>query len=127
MLFRNHPLMRYHGVPSWPPDWVWTGGLDDKRPKGEIGVFRRLVESNVQPSNRCFLFIDYEESSYIGGLTVDDHGFCTQLVRFLQQHYNRAISEIGDLDLTTMSYPPSYPTTTVRKMSVQSRNGTQTP
>jgi hypothetical protein len=100
MLLRDHSLMRYRGVPSWPPDWLWTDGLEDKRPKGEIGVFRRVVLSNIQPSNRCFLFIDYEESSYIGGLTVDDHAFCAQIVRFLQQHYNRPVAEIGSLDLS---------------------------
>ena len=42
MVFRDHPLMRYRGVPSWHPDWIWTDGLEDKHPKGEIGVFRRL-------------------------------------------------------------------------------------
>jgi hypothetical protein len=63
-----------------PPEWIWTGELEDKRPKGEIGVFRRIIESNIQPSNKCFLFIDYEESNYIGCLTVDDHGFCVQIV-----------------------------------------------
>jgi hypothetical protein len=100
MLLRDHPLMRYRGVPSWPPNWVWTDGFEDKRPKGEIGVFRRLVESNIQPSNRCFLFIDYQESFYMGDLTVDDHAFCSQIVRFLQGHcYNRPIAEIGGLEL----------------------------
>ena len=100
MLFRDHPLMHYRGVPSWPPDWVWTGGLEDKCAKGEVGVFRRVAQSNIQPSNRCFLFIDYEESSYIGGLTVDNHAFCAQIVRFLQEHCNnRPIAEIGGLDL----------------------------
>ncbi len=105
MLFRDHPLMRYCGVPSWPPPiWVWMGGLEDKHPKGEIGVFRRLEESNIQPSNRCFLLIDHEESSYIGCLMVNDHGFCAQIVRFLQAHcYNRPIAEIGGLDLSYTS------------------------
>ena len=99
MSLRNHPLMRYHGVPSWPPIWTWTGEGEDKSPKGEVGVLRCVSESNIQPVNKCFLFIDHEKSSYIGGLTVDDHGFCTQIVSFLQQHYNRTISEIGDLDV----------------------------
>jgi hypothetical protein len=101
MLLRNHPLMSYKSVPSWPPEWVWTYGLEDKRPRGEIGVFRWVVESNIQPSNRWFLFIDYEESNYIGCLTVDDHGFCAKIVRFLQAHCcNRPIVEIGGLDLS---------------------------
>jgi hypothetical protein len=93
--------MRYRGVPSWPPDWIWTDGLEDKQPKGEVGIFRRVAQSNIQPSNRCFLFIDHEDSNYIGCLTVDDHGFCAQIVRFLQAHcYNRPIAEIGGLDLS---------------------------
>jgi hypothetical protein len=99
MLLRNYPLMSYKGVPSWPPDWIWTDGLEDKRPKGEIGVFRRVVQSNIQPSNRCFLFIDYEESSYIGCLTVDDSIFCDQITKLLQAHCNRPIAEIGGLEL----------------------------
>jgi hypothetical protein len=100
MLLRDHPLMSYKGMPSWPPAWIWTDGLEKNHPSGEIGVFRRVVESNIQPSNRCFLFIDYQESFYIGDLTVDDHAFCTQMVRFLQGHcYNRPIAEIGGLEL----------------------------
>jgi hypothetical protein len=99
MLLRNHPLMSYKGVPSWPPVWTWTYGEDDKRPKGEIGVFRRVVRSNIQPSNRCFLFIDYEESSYIGGLMVDDSLFCDQITKLLQGCCNRPIAEIGGLEL----------------------------
>jgi hypothetical protein len=99
MLLRDHPLMSYKGVPSWTPDWIWTDGLEDKRPKGEIGVFRRVVQSNIQPSNRCFLFIDYEESSYIGCLTVDDSVFCDQITKLLQDCCNRPIAEIGGLEL----------------------------
>ena len=100
MLIRHHPLMSYKGMPSWPPDWVWIDGVENKCPKGEIGVFRRVVQSNIQPSNRCFLFINHEESNYIGGLTVDDHDFCAQIVRFLQAHCcNRSIAEIGGLEL----------------------------
>jgi hypothetical protein len=26
MLLRNHPLMRYRGIASWPPAWTWIGG-----------------------------------------------------------------------------------------------------
>ena len=79
MSLRDHPLMRYRGVASWPPNWTWTGGLEDKSPKGEVGVFRRVSESNIQPANRCFLFIDFEESSYVGV-------FNSRLPRFLHQY-----------------------------------------
>jgi hypothetical protein len=70
MFLRDHPLMRYRGVASWPPNWTWTGRGEDKSPKGEVGVLRWVSKSNIQPVNRCFLFIDYEESSY-GGVLKD--------------------------------------------------------
>ncbi len=91
--------MRYRDVPSWPPDWIWTHGLEDKHPIGEVGVLRRVIKFHIQPSNRCFLFIDHEESSYGGVLIVDNQHFCTKIVRFLQALYNRPIAEIGGLDL----------------------------
>jgi hypothetical protein len=99
MLLRDHPLMSYKGFPSWPPVWLWIYGEEDKGPKGEIGVFRRVVQSKIQPSNRCFLFIDYEKSSYIGDLRVDDCVFCDQITKFLQGCCNRPIAQIGGLEL----------------------------
>ena len=57
MVFRDHPLMRYRGVPSWPPDWIWTDGLEDKRPKGEIGSFP--AGSTVQYSTEQQMFSFY--------------------------------------------------------------------
>jgi hypothetical protein len=83
------------GLPTGPGQ-VWG---EDKAPKGEVGVLRSVLESNIQPANRCFLFIDHEGSSYGGVLTVDYHAFCTEIVRFLQAHYNRPIAEIGGLEL----------------------------
>ena len=88
MSLREHPLMYHRGVPSWPPIWTWTGEGEDKSPKGEVGVLRWVSESNIQPVNKCFLFIDHEGSSYGGVLTVDYHAFCAKIVRLLQAHYN---------------------------------------
>src|SRR5262245_33614828 len=51
MLLRCHPLFSYHGMHSWPPTWTWIAGVDNKHPKGEIGILRRVQESKVQPSN----------------------------------------------------------------------------
>ena len=47
MLLREHPLFSYHGMHSWPPVWTWMGGGDDKRPRGEVGILRRVEKSNV--------------------------------------------------------------------------------
>jgi len=92
--------MRYRGAPSWPPKWTWTGGGEDKSPKGEVGVLRRVSESHIQLANSCFLFINFEESSYGGALTVDYYAFCTKIVKSLQAHYDRPIAEIGSLDIS---------------------------
>ena len=100
MLLRDHPLMRYKGVPNWPPAWTWTDGLENKRPQGEIGVLKAVALSNVQPADRCFLYIEHEGSAYIGCLLFNDSTFCDQVANLLQSQCNRPISEIGSLDLS---------------------------
>jgi hypothetical protein len=101
MLFRDHPLMRYRGVPSWPPDWIWTDGLEDKHPRGEVGI---LLLSNIHPRYRCFLSIDHEGSTYVGCLLIDDDSFCKYISALLQSCCNRSIAEIGNMDLSHTLY-----------------------
>jgi hypothetical protein len=101
MLLREHPLMSYHGVPSWPPIWTWTDGLEKKRERGEIGILKGVTLANVQPADRCFLFIEHEGLSYIGCLLFDDTSFCGQVAKLLKGYYNRSIAEIGSLDLSS--------------------------
>ena len=102
MLLRGHPLFRYHGMHSWPPTWTWIAGLDNKHPKGEVGILRRVQKSKVQPADRCFLYIDFDDSSYIGCLLCADHAFCTQMVRILEANLNKTIRQIGSLDISRM-------------------------
>jgi hypothetical protein len=77
-------------------------GLDNLHPRGEVGILKSVTESHIEPStsNRCFLYIDYEGSSYIGCLLCSDHVFCTQLMKVLEANCNKTIAEIGSLDLT---------------------------
>jgi hypothetical protein len=100
VLLRHHPLMSYRGIPNWPPVWTWTDGLENTRPRGEIGILKAVTLSNIQPADRCFLYIDYEGSSYIGCLLFDDSGFCGQIAKLLQGYSNWRIAEIGSLDLS---------------------------
>ena len=100
MFLRNHPLMRYRGLASWPPAWTWIGGGENKRPRGEIGILRKVNLSIISPADRCFLYIDHHGSSYVGCLLIDDHGFCHQIVTLLQEHLDRPIAEIASLDLS---------------------------
>jgi hypothetical protein len=60
VLFRDHALMRYHGIPNWPPAWLWIDGPENKHPRGEIGILQAVEVSNIPPAHRCFLCIDYE-------------------------------------------------------------------
>jgi hypothetical protein len=98
MFLRDHPLISYRGIPSWPPAWTWIDGGEDKHPRGEIGILRMTLLSKIQPANRCFLLISYEGASYIGCLLFDDYVFCDQVTKLLQRHCNRPIAEIGNID-----------------------------
>ena len=100
MLLRDHPLMTYRGVRNWPPTWMWIGGLEKKSPRGEIGILRKVSLSKLQPINRCYLYIYYEGSSYMGCLLFDDSAFCKHITGVLQFCVNRPIAEIGRLDLS---------------------------
>jgi hypothetical protein len=98
-LLRDHPLMSYKGNRSWPPSWTWTGGLEDRNPRGEIGILWQVVPSNTVPADRCFLYMHHEGSSYVGCLLIDDTAFCSEIMKLLQDCCNRPIAEIGSLDL----------------------------
>lgn len=101
---RDHPLMRYHGVPSWPPKWAKTGGgryeVAPNTLSGEIGILDRVVLSKVDPFTRCYLLIDFSDDEYIGTLLLEDPGFCRQMFHLLQQHLGEPIEKIGRLDLS---------------------------
>jgi hypothetical protein len=92
--------MLYKGVRSWPPTWTWTGGAQNIHPYGEAGILREVLLSNINPADRCFLYISYEGSQYVGCLLIEDHTFCYQIVKLLHSCCNRPIAEIGSLDLT---------------------------
>jgi hypothetical protein len=71
MLLRDHPLMSRFGVSNWPPGWTWVDGPDingpeDKNLKGEVGILKWVGLSGVQLPDRCYLYIEHEESKYLG-------------------------------------------------------------
>jgi hypothetical protein len=101
MLLRDHPLVSNGSVSSWPPAWTWVAGSDNQHPKGEIGILKAVAKSNVEPVNRCYLYIDYNGASYVGCVSCD-HVFCAHLVEVLKANRNRPIAEIGGLDLSHM-------------------------
>ena len=100
MELRDHPLLLYRGLSSWPPIWTWIDGQEDKNPRGEIGVLREVKLSAMKPYDKCFFVIDHDGSTYMGCLLVSDPAFCTQLVELLKEHYGQSIRDVGDIDLS---------------------------
>ena len=74
--------------------------MDNTHARGEVGILKAVAKSNLQPANRCFLYIEHEGSSYIGCLLCSDDTFCTQLTKLLEANCNKTIAEIGSLDLS---------------------------
>jgi len=101
MLLRNHPLMTYKGMRSWPPVWVLRGGNNTTNTKGEIGILRDVISSNGNPPySTCFLIMEHLGAEYIGALLLDDRGFCRVVHDVLLQHRFKPIREIGSIDLS---------------------------
>jgi hypothetical protein len=100
MALRNHPLLNYRGVPSWPPVWTFTGGRENKRPRRqEIGILREVTSSYLKPADRCFLHIEHKGATYVGCLLIENETFCAQIVSLLQGHCDCRIADIGSLDI----------------------------
>ena len=98
MKLRDHPLMRFEGKPNWPPIWTGTKGRKVTSVTEEIG---KLIFVYADPGlpGRCFLVIDHAYDTYVGSLIFDDHNFCKLIMNFLDQHLQKTIREIGDLEL----------------------------
>jgi hypothetical protein len=99
MELRNHPLMSYRGVPSWPPVWSWLGDRINRHPKGEVGILKEVTVPVANPFNRCFLIVEYKKATYMGCLLIDDLPFCGQVSRLLRLHCGESLASIGSLDL----------------------------
>jgi hypothetical protein len=102
MLLRDHPLMTYKGVLSWPPNWLWRGGYDTTHPKGEVGILKSVTSSAIEPNYRCFLLMEHCGAEYVGALLLSDPAFWREIYRVLIQSRGKTIREIGDIDLSYM-------------------------
>ena len=101
MLLREHLLLNHRGVPSWPPVWTRVAGLDNKHPIGEIGTLMDVHRSNIQPADRCFIYMNFDGASYIGCLFIDNTAFCRKIVELLLANRNKSIADVGSLDLSS--------------------------
>jgi len=100
MPLRDHPLMKYRGLPTWPPIWLESRSENNTRVTGEIGTLK-YVYSNPESSTRCFLIIEHDNKAYVGTLLFSDKAFCQQVSVLLRLNLEKSIKEIGDLDVSS--------------------------
>jgi hypothetical protein len=96
---RNHPLLRYYGLPVWPPKWSLTEEPRDKIIRGEVGVLKRAAYSSMA-GTCCHLYSEYEGRIYLGTLLINDPAFCLHLWFVLQRNTGHTMKEIGSLDMS---------------------------
>jgi len=73
MNLRDHPLISYWDVHSWPPVWIQRDPpkkSEGKNLKGEVGVPNRVLRHQAMP-NACFLIIEHKGESSMGALMID--------------------------------------------------------
>ena len=99
MELRKHPLMSYRGRPNWPPRWVWLGGKQNERPRGEVGVLKEVSRYPHLSADGLTLVMEYNGSAYMGLLLFDDFAFSRKIHDLLKNLRGRPISEIGSLDV----------------------------
>jgi hypothetical protein len=97
--FREHPLMSYRGLCSWPPAWVVPRTSPIKVLKGEIGILTDVKMHDLS-SGRLFLTIEHDSKECIGCLFLDNPAFCMAIYTTLKSFIGRTIREVGDQDLT---------------------------
>jgi hypothetical protein len=101
MLLRDHPLMTYKGVPSWPPAWLRrVGCYENTHPTGEIGILKGVLPSTLPSPKICFLTIEHCNAEYIGALLLSDPVFCREIWTILIQNCGKTIREIGGIELS---------------------------
>ena len=100
MKLREHPLLSYRGIPSWPAVWLWTDGQEDKKPIREVGTLSEVRLSLIEPRTNVSLSSILMRQSIWACLLINDLAFCAQIAQLLQGYYGYSIRDIGDIDLS---------------------------
>lgn len=101
MRLRDHPRLRWRGLPVWPPPWAGAREPGTTVPVGEQGLLRevQLLEAFPPIPARLSLGIEYEGRRFTGVLFVDDADFLARLYDTLRRCLGRPLHEIGDLEI----------------------------
>jgi hypothetical protein len=102
MKLRDHPLMSYKGIRSWPPAWLWRCGHESTFPEGEVGILKEVLLSTAPPNNSCFLIMEHCGAEYTGALLLSDHAFYLQIYSLLVHNCGQTMQDIGGIDISHM-------------------------
>jgi hypothetical protein len=96
-MLRSERRLAYSNLPNWPPLWIWAGGNEDRFPKGEVGVLKEVRWH--YPIDKCFLWIEYEGSNYLGCLLFGDVEYGRKACELLKQQIGKSLRAIGALEI----------------------------
>src|SRR5262245_66536751 len=99
MKLRDHSLMRYRGISSWPPTWVGRDAKKSQQLSGELGILRNVIQSKMKQPTRLYLTIEHEGEEYLGALSFDDQLACRKAYRLLLNHRGELIRKVGEIDV----------------------------
>lgn len=97
MKLKDHPLMKHHNVPNWPPSYLTPAYRQELIE--EFGILRAVTLDARMP-NRCFLMVEMDGLAYVSGLKFDHSAFRTRFVNTINVHLNRPMKEIGELEVS---------------------------
>jgi len=75
-------------------------GTGASRLTGEVGILKGIRANDLSSTRRCFLYMQHEESSYLGCILFNNIAFSRHITALLQCYFDRSIAEIGSLDLS---------------------------
>jgi hypothetical protein len=101
MQLRNHPAMKWHGSPNWPPHWGGAYERDAARPTGEEGLLTGVAigAPNSKSTLSLKLTMRYRNADYSATLHFDNPTFIVRLHERLRGCEGLTLSEIGDLEI----------------------------
>ena len=100
MRLREHPKLRWHGQPTWPPAFGGNYAGTERFPQGEQGILRDVkISPSYVATESVSLMIDFEGHPFSAELFFDDADFLKALYPKLCECVGQPISTVGDMEV----------------------------
>ena len=99
MKLRDHPLLSYKGLRSWPPLWV---RIDDvSKCQVESDETGTLIQVRIDNLADCkiMLRMEYSGHEYAAVLMFDAQEFCLRVYQALKHYVGRAVKQLGEVEI----------------------------